>query len=262
MGFVANDTVLGETIAEARAMARSWRLWAGLGCAALIAGLTGPFATYETMPVPLRLLYWAVVVVTSFWIGLLASFAAATWAEALGAPAPWSVGLGAAAASGPVALWLAAVHALVLADTFVAEVIRLLPYVAVISLVVTFLFEAIPPVRESPAQTHAPAPPEPAWLSRLPAELGRELLLLQAQDHYLRAQTPLGQALLRGSIGEATEALGDYGIRVHRSWWVSRMAIRDYRKRQGTRIVVLTTGEEVPVGRSYWRRVQDFVNRM
>ena len=261
MGFVANDTVLGETLAEARAMARNWLLWAGLFCAALIVGLTGPFGTYTTMPVPLRLTYWTVVVVTTYWIGLLASFAMETWTETLGLTAPWSVGLGAVAASFPVALWLSFLHAAFLTDPFLAAFVRLLPYVVVISLVLSFLLEAIDarddPVTKSPAGLS-----QPVWLDRLPPELGRDLLLLQAQDHYLRAETPLGETLLRGSIGEAAEELGDYGVRVHRSWWVSRLAIQAYRTRQGARIVVLSTGEEVPVGRSYRRKVQDFVDRI
>lgn len=260
MGFVANDTLLGETLAEARAMARSWLLWAGLSCAALVVGLTGPFGTYSTMPVPLRLTYWTVVVITTYWIGLLASFAVATWAETLGLTAPWSVGLGAVAASFPVALWLSLLHAVFLADSFLAEFIRLLPYVVLISLVLSFLFEAIE-ARDDPVTKNPAAPSEPVWLDRLPPELGRDLLLLQAQDHYLRAKTPLGEILLRGSIGEAAEELGACGVRVHRSWWVSRLAIQAYCTRQGVRVVVLSTGEEVPVGRSYRRKVRDFVER-
>ncbi len=261
MGFVANDTVLGETLTEARAMAGSWRLWVGLICTALIVGLTGPFGTYTTMPVPLRLTYWAVVVITTYWIGFLASFATVIWAEALEVAAPWSVALGAGAASVPVTLWLSLLHASVLGDPFLGEAIRLFPYVAVISLAAVFLFEAAE-AEGNPVTTRAPAPSEPAWLDRLPPELGRDLLLLQAQDHYMRAETPLGETLLRGSIGEASEALGDYGVRVHRSWWVSRSAIRGTRTRQGARAVVLSTGEEVPIGRSYRRSVREFVDHM
>lgn len=259
MGFVVNDTVLGETLAEVSAMVRSWQIWIGLCATAVIMGLIGPFGTYTTMSVPLRLMYWAVVVVSTYWIGYVVSFAMATWVEALGGAPPWSVGLGAAVAAVPVSLWLSVLHAVLLADPFLAEFIRLFPYVVVISLVVTFLFEAIESWDGSVAKSAA-APSEPVWLDRLPPELGRDLLLLQAQDHYLRAATSLGETLLRGSIGEAEEELGDYGIRVHRSWWVSRSAIQTYRSRQGARIVILSTGEEVPVGRSYRRRVRDFID--
>ena len=261
MSFVANDTVLGETLAEARALARSWLLWAGLGCAAIVAGLTGPFGTYSWMPVPMRLVYWAAVIFTTYWIGLLASFAMEAWVESLGLQAPWSIGLGAGAASLGVTLWLAAMHAVVLAAPFAAEFFRLLPYVAVIALALTFLFEAID-AKEVPVREVASNPAEPDWLDRLPPELGRELLFLQAQDHYLRARTRLGETLVRGTISEATKALGDYGMRVHRSWWVSRSAIVTRRSRRGGRVFVLSSGDEVPIGRSYWRKAQDLVDRV
>ena len=261
MSFVANDTLLGETLAEARAEARNRLLWAGLACAAVVAGLTGPFGTYTTMPVPSRLTYWAVVVITSYWIGLLTSIAVTTWCETLSVSAPLSVGLGALAASVLVTLWLAGLHAVLLADPFFAEFIRLLPYVAVISLAVSYLFEVIPE-RNTHVKRDVAGLSRPAWLDCLPPDLGPDLILLQAQDHYLRAETKLGETLLRGSIGEASEALGDFGIRVHRSWWVSRSAIREYRTRQGARAIVLSSGEEVPVGRSYWRKVRDSVDRM
>jgi DNA-binding LytR/AlgR family response regulator len=95
----------------------------------------------------------------------------------------------------------------------------------------------------------------------LPPELGRDLLLLQAQDHYLRAVTPLGDTLLRGSISEASEALGDYGVRVHRSWWVARSAIQSYRYHDGASVLILSTGQEIPVGRSFRRQLREFLNQ-
>lgn len=261
MRFVANDTVLGETLAEARAMAGNRLLWAGLAGAALLVGLTGPFGTYTTMQTPLRLLYWALVVVTSYWIGLLASFAAVTWFENLNVSPALSVGFGAVVASVPITLWLAGLHAILLKDPFLSDFIRLLPYVAVISLTVNFLFEATS-TGDTRVEGEVLPTSRPPWLDRLPPELGSDLFLLQAQDHYIRAETPQGETLLRGSIGEASDALGDYGIRVHRSWWVSRSAIREYRIRQGARVVVLSSGQQVPVGRSYWRSAKKFIDHI
>lgn len=139
MRFVADSTILGE----ARAVGRNPILWAGLAGVALLVGLTGPFGTYTTMQAPLRLIYWALVVMTCYWIGLMASFAAATWLETLNAPPALSVGLGALVASIPITLWLSALHAILLRDPFFADFVRLLPYVAVISLTVNYLSEAI-----------------------------------------------------------------------------------------------------------------------
>lgn len=258
MGFVANDTVLRETMAEAASLARRWPLWIGLGAAGVIMSLAGPFGTYTTMPFPERLAYWAVVVLTTFWIGFPTSFAIATWAETRGATAPWSVGIGAIAASLPVALVLSALHMALLSQPFLGEVSRLLPYAVVISLAAAFLFEAIE-ARDGAGEMRTESRAAPAWLETLPPELGRDLIFLQAQDHYLRAVTPLGETLVRGSIGEASEALGDHGIRVHRSWWVARSAIWRYSHPNGSPVIVLRTGQKIPVGRSYRRQVRSLI---
>jgi hypothetical protein len=261
MKLVANDTVLADTACEVAGVARRWPFWAGLAAASVIAGLAGPFGTYAAMPVPLRLAYWSIVVFTTFWIGFPTSFTAANWVEARGIPARWSIALGAAAATLPVALWLAILHAVMFSDPVPGEFFRLLPYVCAISLGSAYLFEAIER-RDGPvAPGDAAASDPPDWLDRLPPTLGRNLVLLQAQDHYLRAVTPLGETLLRGSIGEASEALGDLGVRVHRSWWVSRSAITACKYRGGAPVLILQTQHAVPVGRSFRRSVRDVIDR-
>lgn len=261
MNSVVNNTVFRETAREASAIVHRPPFWGALAGAAFIIGLAGPFGTYDTMPAPARLAYWAVVVLTTFWIGFIASFVTATAIETLGGNPPWSVAGGAVTAGLPVSLWLAVLHAIFLNDPFVAEFVGLLPYVTVVSLGVSFVYEALQAPSRTPIARPAAEPAEePDWLDRLPPALGRNLVLLQAQDHYLRAETSHGETLLRGTLGEAEEALGDVGIRVHRSWWVARSAIQTYRYRKGAPVLVLKTGQSVPVGRHYRRRVMAILN--
>lgn len=237
-------------------MARQPRLWVGLFGIGLVVGLIGPFGTYDTMPTPARIGYWLAVVVTTYWIGYLTSFAAASWLEGRGIAPRWSIGLGAAASSLPVTAWLAGLHALIFAAPFWADAIRLFPYVAVITLVASALFEAFETGQSRPGPRDAERQ-DPAWLEQLPARLGRDLMLLQAQDHYVLAKTPLGEALIRTTIQEAAGALGGHGLRVHRSWWVSHKAIRTYAYKKGAPVLVLQDGTEVPVGRTYRRAVRE-----
>lgn len=255
MAKVANDTALAGTLAEARALGQSPQVWTALVGAGLIVGLTGPFGTYGTLPVAPRIGYWLVVTTTTFWIGLLVSFAVASSAERRGVAAPVSVGIGAVVASLPISAWLAALHTVVFAASFGQDVLRLLPYVTVIAIGVAALHEALE-TRHARIATAVAAPAQPGWLERLPHRLGRDLILLEAQDHYVRAETTLGDTLVRTTIYEAAEALGDHGIRVHRSWWVARAAIDTYRYRAGGAVLVLRTGQEVPVGRTYRRAVK------
>lgn len=98
---------------------------------------------------------------------------------------------------------------------------------------------------------------DPPFLSRLPPRLGRDLLCLVMEDHYVRAHTPLGSDLvllpLHRAIGELD---GVDGLQVHRSWWVARAAVdgviedgRNVRLRLGN-------GLEAPVARTSVARLR------
>lgn len=237
-------------------MARRWQFWAGLAGASVVIGLAGPFGTFDTLPAAIRIAYWLVIVLTSFWLGYLATFVLTAMAETLGFRYVPSVVAGATLASLPVTLWLACLHTVLFAAPLWTEMLRLLPFVAITSLLVSFVFETLDAKDAGPIRQPA-LPTEPGWLDTLPPELGRDLLFLQSQDHYLRVKTKLGETLIRGVLQDAAQELGDYGLRLHRSWWVARSAIQKVTYRKGAPAVVLTDGSAIPVGRKYRRAVLD-----
>ncbi|MBO6640530.1 MAG: LytTR family transcriptional regulator [Roseitalea sp.] len=251
-----DDTALAATLSEARSMARQTGFWLGLAGAGIVVGLVGPFGTYDTMPQPARIAYWLAVVATTYWIGYLTSFAVASALEGRGAGVPLSVGIGAIAASLPVTAWLAGLHMVVFATPFWSDAVRLFPYVAAINMVLAALMEAGQSAPAGPVLPDAEPRPHPAWLDGLPTHLGRDLVLLQAQDHYVQARTALGETLVRTTIQEAADALGDHGLRVHRSWWVARSAIRAHAYRNGAPVLLLHDGQAIPIGRTYRRAVR------
>jgi hypothetical protein len=129
---------------------------------------------------------------------------------------------------------------------------QVLPSVFANSLVITGLAFL---VRRHPTRTHA-APkgaPSPKFLSRLPAKLtGAELFAVEAEDHYLRLHTSLGQDLILMRLTDAIEELdGLEGAQTHRSWWVARAAVTDAERFDGRAMLRLKDGSEVPVSRSY-----------
>lgn len=257
MTKVANDSIVSEVLSEARDLAGRKRFWLTLVTAAVVIGLSGPFSTYDTLPVATRIGYWLLVVCLTYWLGYLVSFAVASLAEDRGMDPRLSLVVGALVATLPVTAWLAGLHMLVLDVPFWADAKRLLPYVAIITLALAVLSESLASSDAHPATLAkakpARASPDSAWLDELPANLGRELILLQAQDHYVRVRTDRGETLIRTTLQDAARDLGDYGVRVHRSWWVARHAIRGFRYRAGMPVVVLHDGLELPVGRSYRR---------
>lgn len=103
-----------------------------------------------------------------------------------------------------------------------------------------------PAARPEPA-----AAPQPAFLDRLPAHLGSDLIALEMEDHYVRAHTALGSELILLRLRDAVaELAGVDGAQVHRSWWVARNALEDV-KRDGRNLrLVLAGGLEAPVSRA------------
>ena len=142
--------------------------------------------------------------------------------------------------------------------------IALIHYLAVlvVGAVITLAFNLLPATREAaPATIPATSTvtetvpdgggTQPAFLERLPAHLGSDLIALEMEDHYVRAHTALGSELilmrLRDALGELN---GIEGAQVHRSWWVARDAVEDV-KRDGRNLrLVLPGGLEAPVART------------
>lgn len=53
------------------------------------------------------------------------------------------------------------------------------------------------------------------------------------------------------------ELEGIEGAQVHRSWWVARGAIAEARRGDGRATLTLKDGSEVPVSRTYARRLRE-----
>ena len=107
-----------------------------------------------------------------------------------------------------------------------------------------------------------PAPPadDPdadRFFARLPDRLGRDLLALEAQDHYLMVHTRRGSALIHMRLSEAVQLMpAQLGLQAHRRWWVARNEIAGLRRDGHQTRIELTGGLIVPVGRTYLAAVR------
>ena len=111
---------------------------------------------------------------------------------------------------------------------------------------------------EAPSSAAGPAAPPPTVLAerfraRLPHRLRTaDIHAVEAEDHYLRVHTDRGSDLLLMRLADALEELAAIeGARTHRSWWVARGAVAEARRGDGRATLVLASGVEVPVSRSY-----------
>ena len=85
---------------------------------------------------------------------------------------------------------------------------------------------------------------------RLPTHLGRDVLALEMEDHYVRVHTTAGSTLVLMRMGDAVAELARVdGLRVHRSWWAARSAVQEVARTGRTVLLRLSNGLEVPVAR-------------
>ena len=117
-----------------------------------------------------------------------------------------------------------------------------------------------PPPHDGAGGDGAPARPEQEvpFLSRLPTHLGRDLLHLHMQDHYVEAHTGRGSTLVLMRFRDALrEVDGIDGMQVHRSHWVAGAAVARMVRRGGRLFLKLTNGSEVPVSRTFAPALKD-----
>jgi len=123
-----------------------------------------------------------------------------------------------------------------------------------------------PPLPDAPrAARPAAGPPRTAdtlapvvgFALQIPPEIGREIIALRAEDHYIRVYTTKGSALIRYRFGDALKDVACLdGLQVHRSCWVKRSAVVKLTEDNGATSLELVGGVRIPVSRAYQKVVQ------
>ena len=104
--------------------------------------------------------------------------------------------------------------------------------------------------RVSASGPEAPAPDSADPRDRLPPSLGREVLCLRMEDHYVRVHTPRGSALVLMSLGQAIAGMAEVeGLQTHRSWRVARRAVEGLVEDGRNLRLRLSGGLEAPISR-------------
>jgi LytTr DNA-binding domain len=214
-------------------------------------GLVGPFGTYFNDTVGMRIAFWVAMMVAGFLIYAPLLRLALILGARFGQPAWFTAPLAVLVIAAPVSLMSAVVVVglwpkvgphMRLIDWYGQAVVLGLPLCAL----------ALWSRRAFPSQSPAP-PPAPAarsFLDRLPPRLGRTLLCLQMEDHYVRAYTERGSELILLPLKAAVAELGDEGLQVHRSWWVARTAVTSVVQDGRNLKLKLVNDLEAPVSRT------------
>ena len=219
----------------------------GFAVGAVLIVTVGPFGTFD-LPFPKRAGYWSSWL-ACVWITTTVCFAVSHRVAAQRITKNWVVSVLSLGMSVP----LAAVLGLSLAtlfftslepdfDMYLAEAKFLSPIVFCI----TGLLHLTAPAPRRVVSVGD------AFFARLPSNIGRDLVSVSSADHYLRVRTTGGETLVHGSLTEATRQLeGVAGGQIHRSHWVAYAQI-ERRTWSGQRLeLVLSTGDVLPVSRTY-----------
>lgn len=89
------------------------------------------------------------------------------------------------------------------------------------------------------------------FFERLPDEIGRELVYIKTEDHYLEVHTTTGSTRVLVRFGDAVGELGELGIQVHRCYWVAHRQMAELVTRGHRTLLRLADEREVPVSRTY-----------
>lgn len=221
----------------------------------IILGVTGAFGSYESAGLLVRTGYW----LASLWVGWLTLGTVLprvmVWARRRGWSFWWT--------------WPAAVAFLTIPPAAVSRAMATTLWPATrsvtthewygqglfISVLVSSGVWAMARRKASAEQGRAQcADPR----DRLPARLGRKVLCLQMEDHYVRVHTPLGSGLVLMSLAQAIDGLkGVDGEQTHRSWWVARAAVQGVVQDGRNCRLLLVNGIQAPVSRSRLGALRD-----
>lgn len=120
-----------------------------------------------------------------------------------------------------------------------------------------------PPAAAPPVPAPSAPPPGPMLRLQGAAIPADEVLVVVAEEHYLRVVTAERTRLLRGRMADVEAQMPEgLGMRVHRSHWVSGRVVTGLRRTDAGWSVVCTCGRELPVVRGRQGGVREWAQSL
>lgn len=88
------------------------------------------------------------------------------------------------------------------------------------------------------------------FFAALPDIVGRELITISSDLHYLNVVTTKGKAMILGSLKYYAEAFDDDGLQVHRSHWVAKAEVERLHLGSKEAFCQMSNGARIPVSRN------------
>ena len=219
--------------------------------------LSGPFGTLEALPSGIRLIYWALIVLTTSSLAL--------WMHKLIQTMNWRSFFKISAVSLVFGLIVAGVVMLV-SLTLLPSIqsypghLELLSYSFPSAVVIFFLSSLV--VRSISMASHDTPQERAALFERLEKHSdAQRILSLSAQDHYVEVTTELGTELCLIRLSDAiSEAEPEEGFQIHRSHWVAKAAVKRLSNKGTSSQVILSDGRILSVSQSRLAGFKEFLN--
>lgn len=219
-------------------------------------GFAGPFGSFQSLTSPHRYAYWLGLVAAGYGLAiatLLVLRATAAFARLPKAAAVVLVGLISTLPMMFVVAW--SLQVVFGRATPPGRLVSL--YLSVVSVQLVIAAIASWPLLGPQPAAPSDDPDTDRFFERIPDRLGRDLVALEAQDHYLMVHTRRGSALISMQLGEAIQILpSQLGFQAHRRWWVARKEVAGLRRDGPQTHIELKGGLTVPVGRTYLAAVR------
>lgn len=253
-GNFVNDTPLQLALRELREIYSNRIALAVMAAVGVAAGLTGPFSTFMMLDLPSRLVYWLLIVYGSYGAGTFGAVMAGKIFVPSGEPLWGRIAVSALGASLPVTVLVVALCAVFLPpfrDDILGNISWLYFYcLALCFALMVLMLGVIEPYLAGAGGSAAKAPPP--ILERLPHEIRGPLSHLSMADHYVEIFTTRGKAMVLMRLADAIKETGGApGLRIHRSHWVAKDAVKAIRKIEGKTMIETKAGALLPVSRSY-----------
>lgn len=233
-------------------------------------GILGPFGTFSGMALGPRFAFWGSVVLVLVTLSILLRRALlargvvdlsakytvlqVVFLTLLGSPLVW---FALTLADGPEVAEQTSIFEVALLFSLVTLIVITLRRI-VVQLAEEKATVAVGPLAvEEGAVPLVPVAAVPRLLRRLTEGPKGDVLYLVARDHFVNVVMTGGEERLRLRFADAVDEMdGMQGVCAHRSYWVALAAVQGAERRSGKTVLLMANGAEVPVSRTYLRRVE------
>ena len=260
MSEFANDTVLQLTLRQMQQQFKDRKFYGFLAVVILILALSGPFGTLEHYNALERLAYWAIIAPTTYILasGVATLVTISLFRKKLNSWLAYAAGGTSAGIIVGIFVWLFGVF---LDQSFGRSLLGLftaMTYTIPITIGVTLLFK----LSEKPSEVAESNSPDVRFFERIPKHLGRDLISLNSQDHYVKVTTSMGSELILMRLSDAIMELEGFdGLQPHRSWWIAKKHVKQINTVNNKKSIELSNGELVPISRAKIKDVSSYLNK-